>query len=89
MCGRWFHLVRSLWLAKMPMTQFFQVRWSDKKDGYGEHYWEYNHAPKSYKDSDEESDYRPEPDYKPEPNYKPEPVYKPAKAPVYHPSYNS
>lgn len=27
----------------------FQVRWGDKKDGYGEHYWEYNHGPKDYK----------------------------------------
>ncbi|XP_076356860.1 uncharacterized protein LOC143250282 [Tachypleus tridentatus] len=23
-----------------------KVRWGDKKGGYGEHYWEYNHAPK-------------------------------------------
>ena len=23
----------------------FQVRWGDSYDGYGEHYWEYNHGP--------------------------------------------
>ena len=28
-----------------------QVRWGDKKGGYGEHYWEYNHGP-SYKHHD-------------------------------------
>jgi hypothetical protein len=22
----------------------FQVRWGDKHGGYGEHYWDYNHA---------------------------------------------
>ena len=22
-----------------------QVRWGDSYDGYGEHYWEYNHGP--------------------------------------------
>ena len=24
---------------------FLQVRWGDSYDGYGEHYWEYNHGP--------------------------------------------
>merc|ERR1711953_15479 len=33
-----------------------RVRWGDSYDGYGEHYWEYNHGPSDYK----------EPAYKPE-----------------------
>ena len=28
----------------------FQVRWGDAHDGYGEHYWEYNHGPSEYKE---------------------------------------
>ncbi|KAG7155135.1 RNA-binding protein FUS-like [Homarus americanus] len=51
-----------------------RVKWSDTYGGYGEHYWEYNHAPKypehnTYKD--------PEPSYgHPEPSYgHPEPSY--------------
>ena len=27
---------------------YFQVRWGDAHDGYGEQYWEYNHGPKEY-----------------------------------------
>ena len=27
-----------------------QVRWGDAHDGYGEHYWEYNHGPSAYKE---------------------------------------
>merc|ERR1719328_696217 len=26
-----------------------RVRWGDAHDGYGEHYWEYNHGPSDYK----------------------------------------
>jgi len=26
-----------------------RVRWGDAHDGYGEHYWEYNHGPSEYK----------------------------------------
>ncbi|KAK8732056.1 hypothetical protein OTU49_007164 [Cherax quadricarinatus] len=49
-----------------------RVKWSDTYDGYGEHYWEYNHAPK-YPEHDV---------YKsPEPAYGPiEPAYGPAEA---------
>ena len=28
----------------------FQVRWGDAHDGYGEHYWEYNHGPSAYEE---------------------------------------
>jgi hypothetical protein len=64
---------------------FFQVRWGDKKDGYGEHYWEYNHGPSEYK--------APAPVYKPveykTAEYKPA-EYKPSEpAAVYIPTYNS
>jgi len=45
-----------------------RVRWGDSYDGYGEHYWEYNHSPS----------------YKEPVAYKPEPVpYVPAPAPSY------
>merc|ERR1711899_117336 len=27
-----------------------RVRWGDAHDGYGEHYWEYNHGPSAYKE---------------------------------------
>jgi len=27
-----------------------RVRWGDAHDGYGEHYWEYNHGPSEYKE---------------------------------------
>ncbi len=27
-----------------------KVRWGDSHDGYGEHYWEYNHGPSEYKE---------------------------------------
>ena len=30
------------------MFYFSQVKWGDKYGGYGEHYWDYNHADKSY-----------------------------------------
>ena len=40
-----------------------QVRWGDKHGGYGEQYWEYNHAPKhGYKD-DHKVEYHPPPKY--------------------------
>ena len=28
----------------------FQVRWGDAHDGYGEHYYEYNHGPSAYEE---------------------------------------
>ena len=41
----------------------WQVRWGDKHGGYGEQYWEYNHAPKhGYKD-DHKVEYHPPPKY--------------------------
>merc|ERR1712244_94498 len=40
-----------------------RVRWGDKHGGYGEQYWEYNHAPKhGYKD-DHKVEYHPPPKY--------------------------
>merc|ERR1739848_74234 len=27
-----------------------RVRWGDAHDGYGEHYWEYNHGPSAYEE---------------------------------------
>ncbi len=49
------------------------MKWGDTHDGYGEHFYDYNHVPK-HQDYHEPS-YKHEPVYKPEP-YKPEP-YKP------------
>ena len=37
-----------------------QVRWGDKHGGYGEQYWEYNHAPKHV---DHKEVYHPPPKY--------------------------
>jgi hypothetical protein len=60
----------------MKIHQFyFKVRWGDKKEGYGEHYWEYNHGPQEYKAAPSVQAYKPV-EYKPE-------------TPVYVPSYNS
>ncbi|XP_045620269.1 uncharacterized protein [Procambarus clarkii] len=53
-----------------------RVKWSDTYDGYGEHYWEYNHGPK-YPEHDVYKG--PEPAYGP-----PEPVYGPVE-PAYGP----
>ena len=39
-----------------------QVRWGDKHGGYGEQYWEYNHAPKHGHD-DHKVEYHPPPKY--------------------------
>ncbi|XP_037784556.1 uncharacterized protein LOC119580478 [Penaeus monodon] len=55
-----------------------RVKWSDTHEGYGEHYWEYNHAPK-YPDEHKDSYKPPEPVY-----HAPEPVYH-APAPSYGP----
>ncbi|KAK3870192.1 hypothetical protein Pcinc_009606 [Petrolisthes cinctipes] len=41
-----------------------RVKWADTYDGYGEHYWEYNHAPK-YPDHHKDSYKAPEPSYGP------------------------
>ncbi|KAF0289400.1 hypothetical protein FJT64_012331 [Amphibalanus amphitrite] len=59
-----------------------RVKWADTKGGYGEHYWEYNHAPKGYGKGDhkggygkdEHKGYEP-PSYK-APSYEP-PSYEP------------
>ncbi|XP_063850521.1 uncharacterized protein LOC135094396 [Scylla paramamosain] len=65
-----------------------RVKWADKHGGYGEHYWEYNHAPK-YKEHDSYKE--PEPYHAPAPTYHaPEPSYH-APEPSYHapePSYH-
>ncbi|XP_050692266.1 uncharacterized protein LOC126983540 [Eriocheir sinensis] len=61
-----------------------RVKWADTHEGYGEHYWEYNHAPK-YKEHDTYKE--PEPYHAPEPVYHPEPSYGPPKAHGY-PSEN-
>ncbi|XP_047471042.1 uncharacterized protein LOC125026565 [Penaeus chinensis] len=55
-----------------------RVKWSDTHEGYGEHYWEYNHAPK-YQDEHKNTYKAPEPSY-----HAPEPVYH-APAPSYGP----
>lgn len=61
-----------------PLNFYLQVKWADTYDGYGEHYWEYNHSPK-YPEHDT---------YKaPAPVYSPEPSYGPPKAHGY-PSEN-
>ena len=39
-----------------------QVRWGDKHGGYGEQYWEYNHAPK-HVDHKHVDTYHPPPKY--------------------------
>ena len=39
-----------------------QVRWGDKDGGYGEQYWEYNHAPK-HDDHKHVDTYHPPPKY--------------------------
>jgi len=39
-----------------------RVRWGDKHGGYGEQYWEYNHAPKHGHD-DHKVEYHPPPKY--------------------------
>jgi len=61
-----------------------RVKWADTYDGYGEHYWEYNHAPKYPEHHDTYK--APEPSYHaPEPSYHaPEPSYGPPKAVGYH-----
>ena len=62
------------------LVLILQVKWADKHGGYGEHYWEYNHAPK-YK---EHETYK-----EPEPYHAPAPTYH-APPPTYHapePSY--
>ena len=64
-----------------------KVRWGDKKDGYGEHYWEYNHGPQEYKSAPVYKTAPSAPVYKEAPTYKEAPVYKEAptykEAPVY------
>ena len=60
-----------------------QVTWDDKSGGNGEHYFEYNHAPK-HAEYKEPAPYAPEPaPYAPEPApYAPEPApYAPEPAP--------
>merc|ERR1740128_1131239 len=63
-----------------------RVKWGDQKGGYGEHYYEYNHAPKYGKGSDHKGGYQDEhkgyeppkyeaPSYK-GPSYEP-PSYEP------------
>ena len=43
-----------------------QVNWGDVKGGYGEHYFEYNHAPKGYGSEHHARSYsEPEPAYAP------------------------
>ena len=32
------------WNVFLKSVGKFQVRWGDKHGGYGEHYWDYNHA---------------------------------------------
>ena len=32
-------------IQNLILIFFLQVRWGDSYDGYGEHYWEYNHGP--------------------------------------------
>ena len=50
----------------LPLFSPFQVRWGDSYDGYGEHYWEYNHGPSAYE---------PEPYKEPAKPYVPAPTY--------------
>ncbi|XP_043233501.1 uncharacterized protein LOC122387402 [Amphibalanus amphitrite] len=52
-----------------------RVNWGDSKGGHGEHYFEYNHAPKGYGGEHHAQDYsEPEPAYAPElPAYPPLP----------------
>jgi hypothetical protein len=35
-------------MSMMRTILYVQVRWGDSYDGYGEHYWEYNHGPSKY-----------------------------------------
>ena len=50
-----------------------QVNWGDSKGGHGEHYFEYNHAPKGYEADHHQKGYS-----EPEPVYARElPVYPP------------
>jgi hypothetical protein len=35
---------RTKWTVLLISAGEFQVRWGDKHGGYGEHYWDYNHA---------------------------------------------
>ena len=35
---------RIKWNVLLISACEFQVRWGDKHGGYGEHYWDYNHA---------------------------------------------
>jgi hypothetical protein len=35
---------RIKWNVLLISAGEFQVRWGDKHGGYGEHYWDYNHA---------------------------------------------
>ena len=44
------------------MRPSLQVRWGDKHGGYGEQYWEYNHAPK-HVDHKHVDTYHPPPKY--------------------------
>jgi hypothetical protein len=41
-----------IFLIQIFSKWFTQVKWADSYDGYGEHYWEYNHgdnyAPAAY-----------------------------------------
>ena len=61
-----------------------KVRWGDKKDGYGEHYWEYNHGPQEYKSAPVYKTAPSAPVFKEAPTYKEAPVYKePPAAAVY------
>lgn len=48
-----------------------RVKWSDTHEGYGEHYWEYNHGPKYPEHHDEYKS--PDPYKAPEPSYGPPP----------------
>ncbi|XP_068207123.1 uncharacterized protein [Palaemon carinicauda] len=48
-----------------------RVKWSDTHEGYGEHYWEYNHSPKYPEHHDGYKE--PEPYHAPEPSYGPPP----------------
>jgi hypothetical protein len=41
-CARAINIIK--WNVLLISAGEFQVRWGDKHGGYGEHYWDYNHA---------------------------------------------
>ena len=41
--GWWFDIVGQLYYSSLHYTPLFQVTWADGNEGYGKHYFEYNH----------------------------------------------